>query len=84
MNEEEINITDNLIKEIEINLKKFVKIKDNIKEFIKQLTIIKENLSIYDEDNKNNFKNYYIGYLEMIKEKTDIEDYLNILDVNKM
>jgi serine/threonine protein kinase len=79
MSDEEILKTDELIKEIEINMKKMNKIKEDIISF---LNTIKLNKDILDDDN-NNLKKYYIEYLGIIKEKLKIEENIIMIDLNK-
>ena len=83
LNEKENNKFENLFKDIEINLQKFLEMNNKIKEIIEGFKNINKNENIYNEDNENNFKNYYIDYLEIIKEKIKIEDNLNIIEVKK-
>ena len=83
LNEKENKKFQNLFKDIEINLQKFLEMNNKIKEIIEGFKNINKNENIYNEDNENNFKNYYIDYLEIIKEKIKIEDNLNIIEVKK-
>ena len=77
MSEEEKIKTENLIKEIEINISKMKKMKEDITLFINKIKNINENTNIYENDDKNNFKEYYIKYLEIIKDKSKIEGNIN-------
>ena len=77
MSEEEKIKTDNLIKEIEINIDKMKKMKEDITLFINKIKNINENTNIYENDDKNNFKEYYIKYLEIIKDNSKIEGNIN-------
>ena len=79
MNNEEIIKTDKLIKDIEINMKNMNKIKEDIISFLNK---IKLNTDIINDEN-NNFKKYYIEYLEIIKEKLKIEENIIMIDLNK-
>ena len=79
MSDIEILKTDELIKEIEINMKNINKIKEDIISFLNK---IKLNKDIINDDNIN-FKKYYIEYLEIIKEKLKIEDNIKMIDLNK-
>ena len=79
MNNEEKIKTDKLIKEIEINMKNMNKIKEDIISFLNK---IKLNKDIINDEN-NNFKKYYIEYLEIIKEKLKIEENIIMIDLNK-
>ncbi len=56
--------------------------KENIILFVNQIKNIKDNILIYGNDEKNNFKNYYIEYLRLMKNKTKFEEKLNIIDLN--
>ena len=76
MSEEKIK-TENLIKEIEINVNKINKMKEDLSLFVGKFKDIKENTNIYENDDKNNFKEYYIKYLEIIKDKSKIERNIN-------
>ena len=78
MNEEEKKMSENLIKEIEINVNKINKMKEDLSLFVGKFKDIKENTNIYENDDKNNFKEYYIKCLEIIKDKSKIEGNLNI------
>ena len=79
MNDEEILKTDQLIKEIEINMLKMHKIKQDMSSFLNKIKLNKE---VINDDN-NNFKKYYIEYLEIIKEKLKIEENIIMIDLNK-
>ena len=78
MNEEEKKMSENLIKEIEININKINKMKEDLSLFVGKFKDIKENINIYEKDDKNNFKRYYMKYLEIMKDKSKIEGNLNI------
>ena len=77
MSKEEKIKTENLIKEIEINIDKMKKMKEDITLFINKIKDINENINIYENDDKNNFKEYYIKYLEIIKDNSKIEGNIN-------
>ena len=51
--------------------------KEDITLFINKIKNINENTNIYENDDKNNFKEYYIKYLEIIKDKSKIEGNIN-------
>ena len=78
MSEEEKIKTENLIKEIKININKMIEMKEDITLFINKIKKINENTNIYENDDKNNFKEYYIKCLQIIKDKSKIEGNLNI------
>jgi serine/threonine protein kinase len=64
LSENENKEIDKLIKEIEININSF----NQIKKFINSIKSIKDNNSIYNNDDKNNYKQYSIQCLNIIKE----------------
>ena len=65
LSEKEIKETDKLIKEIDINIDSFNK----IKQFINNIKSIQDNSSIYNNDDKNNYKQYFIKCLNIINDK---------------
>ena len=78
-NQNEINKIDNLSQIIENRLNQFIQIKKNIEELINKIKLIKFNSLIYEKDNKNNYKQYLIDYLEVLTKKLEInEDLINI------
>ena len=70
LSENENKEIDELIKEIEININSF----NQIKKFINNIKSIKDNNSIYNNDDKNNYKQYSIQCLNIIKENMKIEN----------
>ena len=75
--EDEIKQIDNLTNQIENNIKKFKKVKEEIDKFINDIKSIKKNRLIYNNDNKNNFKNYSIEYLKMMNDKLQLKEKIN-------
>ena len=73
LSQNEIKEFNNIIEEIEINVKKILDIKHEINEFINNIKLINENSSVYENDMKNNYKYYTIEYLKVINEKIKIE-----------
>ena len=74
---------DNTLKEIEENINFLNKWKESILEYLKKFEKKetdgdreKDFSEVYENDEKNNFKLYYINQLEIIKEKTSIKNYL--------
>ena len=65
----EINQFENLIHEIDDNIKNIYENKERIKGFLNTLKNINENNLIYGNDNKNNYKLISIQYLSIMKEK---------------
>ena len=51
--------------------------KEDITLFINKIKNINENTNIYENDDKNNFKEYNIKYLEIIKDKSKSEENIN-------
>ena len=76
LSENENKEIDKLIKEIDIKftsfprIKKFININsfNQIKKFINNIKSIKDNSSIYNNDDKNNYKKYAIQCLNIIKD----------------
>ena len=79
LNKGEINQMNNLIKEIDLNMHKFNKIIVDIKILLNQMKIINDNTDLFNEDNINNYKKYYIDYLSTINEIIKpVEDFILI------
>jgi len=57
---------ENIFNNIDNQINTFNKIKKDIKDLLSKIQLIKENNSIYDNDINNNYKEYYIKYLENI------------------
>jgi hypothetical protein len=57
------------LNEIEKKLNIFNQIKNDIELFLDEMKLIKENIKIYENDNKNNFKKYYIDWLRYMEKK---------------
>ena len=77
LNDEEIQEFNNIKNEIEKNLINFNKQLINIQNLLSQMKSIKENIFVYENNLKFNYKKYYIGILGGINEKLK-----NILDIN--
>ena len=75
--ENEIKQIDDLKNQIENNIKKYLEIKEEIRKFIDNVKLIKENKLIYNNENENNFKNYTIEYLKIIKDKLKLDEEIN-------
>ena len=72
--QDELNQTNDLIEQIENNIKKLTKIKDKINNFIQNIKSIKENCSIYENDKENDFKIYSIECIKIINDKIKCEE----------
>ena len=57
---------ENIFNEIDNRLYIFDKLKTDIKDLLSKIKLINKNNSIYNNDEKNNYKEYYIIYLEKI------------------
>ena len=66
LSENEINRMENIFKDIDNKLNSFIKIKKEIEDLLIKMKLIKENQLIYENDMDNNYKEYYIKYLEKI------------------
>ena len=81
--QDELNQTNDLIEQIENNVKKLTEIKDKINNFIQNIKLIKENCSIYENDKENNFKIYSIECLKIINDKFKFEENIKIPKLSK-
>ena len=81
--QDELNQTNDLIEQIENNIKKLTEIKDKINNFIQNIKLIKENCSIYENDKENNFKIYSIECLKIINEKLKFEGNIKFPKLSK-
>ena len=79
----ELNQIQNLLNNIENNINKLIKMKENIKSFINKIKLCKTNCDIYEKNLKNNFKEYYINCLNIINEKSKIEENINIINLKE-
>ena len=78
LNDNEINRTENIFKEID---NKFNKMKKNIKDLLMKMESFKDNKLIYENDIDNNYKEYYIKYLENINKLLDNNE-IKLIDLN--
>ena len=79
----EINKIENLYKEINENIENLNKMKNKIDNILKKIKEIKTNKYIYENNQKMNFKNHYFNILNLIKEKTIIENNIDIIDFSE-
>ena len=82
LNDKEIQEMNILVKEIEKAYNNLGKMKLEIESLLNQIKINKENSSIYDNDESNNFKQYYFECLRVIKQHLEIEGKVNFLDLD--
>ena len=75
----------NIYKEILENFNKLNKTKNDIIFFLNQIKLIKENNSIYEYDSSNNYKKYYIEYLNSINNQIKVIENIKLfeLDLNE-
>ena len=83
LNDLELNKYEILLKNIEDNINKLNKMKEEIKSFIDKIKLCKNNCNIYENDSKNNFKEYYINCLNIINDKCKIEGNINYLNIEE-
>ena len=74
---------DNLIQLINNNQNKFNKLKENIIQLLDKIKLNKENCDIFENDNSNNYKKYYIDYLNFINKKLEIDDKIYIMKLKE-
>ena len=79
---EEIKKLDNLQHEIKNNLNILIEISNNIENIINEIKLIKGNEFIYENDEKNNYKKYYIDVLEMMNDQIKNKTKINLIDLN--
>jgi len=73
LSQNEIKQFNDIIKEIDNNMKNIENIKNEIIKFINDIKLINDNNSIYENDNNNNYKYYSIECLKIINDKLKIE-----------
>ena len=81
LNEREKNDFEYLFLELEKNINQLTQIKHDLEKFYKDIISIKVNSSIYDNDKKNNYKQYYINYLNILTVNSKIEENLKIINL---
>ena len=81
LSQNEIKQFNNIIKDIETNLNKVNEIKNQINQIINHMKLINDNYSIYENDEENNFKYYYIQFLNIIKDKLKIEENIIVPEI---
>ena len=83
LNDLELNKYELLLKNIEDNINKLNKMKEEIKSFIDKIKLCKNNINIYENDIENNFKEYYLNCLNVIKDKCNIEGNINFINIKE-
>ena len=81
--EEEIKEINDVNKDIENKITKLTKMKENILNFINDIKVIKENSSVYKNDNENNYKHYPIECLKMINEQFNLTGEITVPKLHK-
>ena len=81
--EEEIKEINDVCKNIENKITKLTKMKEDILNFINEIKVIKENSSVYKNDNKNNYKHYPIECLKMINEQFNLTGEITVPKLHK-
>ena len=83
LNDNEIKRMENIFKDIDNKLNKFNKMKNDIEDLLINMKSIKENKLIYENDISNNYKEYYIKYLENINKILD-NNKIKLIDLNSL
>ena len=81
--EEEIKEINDISQDIENKITKLTKMKENILNFINDIKVIKENSSVYKNDNENNYKYYPIECLKMINEQFNLTGEITVPKLHK-
>ena len=84
LNENEIKQIENIFEELDENINSFNKIKEDIQNVILKMKSIQENVYVYDKDIKNNYKEFYIKYLEMMNKNIKYETKLPLINLPKI
>ncbi len=79
LTETEKNKFDKLIKEFDNNFNTFSTIKNGIVTLINKMKLNKENSTIYENDLKNNYKQYYIDFFEFVNKELKSYENLNLI-----
>ena len=58
-------------------MNKLKKFQEDIKLLINRIKLNKDNISIYNNDSKNNYKEYYINCLDIMNNKLKIKNNIN-------
>ena len=82
MDSDEKILSEDLINNIEENIKNLTKMKNDIRAIITKVKNKYNNNEIYKFDKENDFKNYYIECLMIISENSFIENNIKLLDIN--
>ena len=80
LNDVELNKIEIFLKKIEKKINSINKLKNDIQSYLNQMQLIKENISIHQNDEKNNYKKYYIDILGKLNNQ--LENKLNIIFLN--
>ena len=79
-NNEELNKIEYLLNNIENNITILNKMKKDIELFKNKMKNNKNNMNIYENNIKYNFKQYYIDCLDIINKISKIEDKINLIE----
>jgi hypothetical protein len=82
MDSDEKILSEDLINNIEENIKNLTKMKNDIRAIITKVKNKYNNNEIYKFDKENDFKSYYIECLMIINENSFIENNIKLLDIN--
>ena len=85
---EDIGLNDKEKEEINESIKIFEnnieQMKNNLKRFINQMKEIKNNKNIYENDYLNNYKKFYINYINDLSENLNVLNFIDLIDFSKM
>ena len=75
LSQSELNKMENLIKTFENNINYLNKIKTDVESVINKMKLINKNNMIYDDNSKENYKEYYISCLNLINKQLEQIEY---------
>ncbi len=84
LNNIELKEMENLIDEFENNINIQIKFKKNIQNLINKIKSINKNNSLYEDDSKYNYKNYYINCLKLLNEEIKIKENIKYIELDKL
>ena len=80
LTDDEIKKYESLTKEIKTNIVEFKKMIDKTDVLLEQMKKIKENQFIYQNDNENNYKKYYLDCYDVLNQQ--LKNKINQLNIN--
>ena len=83
LSQSELNKMENLIKTFENNINYLNKIKTDVESVINKMKLINKNNSIFEDNLKNNYKEYYISCLNLINKQLEPIRNINFSNSDK-